>query len=204
MGRGITVALAALGALACWAPVASAAPTQIDFGFNYFNPDDVTVDFVPGENTVEWNRIEQPGIYHSITANGGSFQTGPSGFTDYDRRISAGTYPYYCVNHGGNAGVMDGVVAVRPITGEINADDFDVIWAGQGTQTGTSFASRWKKQGQTKWKIWHSSIEAKHRAFGANNNPTDVKPGKTYLIQVRSSIPGSSKWSPKLSVTVEP
>ena len=118
--------------------------------------------------------------------------------------MSAGTYPYYCVNHGGGAGVMNGVVAVRPIAGEINVDDFDVIWAGQGTQTGTSFASRWKKLGQNKWKVWHNPIEAKHKGFGANDNPTDVKPGKTYLIQVRSSIPGSSKWSPKLSVTVEP
>ena len=59
--------------------------------------------------------------------------------------------------------------------GEINADDFDVIWAGQGTQTGGSFATRWKKQGQSKWKDWQISIEAKHKVFGANDNPTDVK-----------------------------
>ncbi len=54
--------------------------------------------------------------------------------------MSAGTYPYYCINHGSGGGPMTGQVAVRPIVGEINVDDFDVIWAGQGTQTGTSFA----------------------------------------------------------------
>ena len=128
--------------LACWAPAASAAPTQIEFGSNYFNPNDVTVNFFPGENTFEWNRNDASENFHSITAKGGSFGIGPGGFGDFNLKVSAGTYPYYCVNHGQGAGPMQGQVEVRPIAGEINVDDFDVIWAGQGTQTGTSFASR--------------------------------------------------------------
>ena len=204
MGRGIAVTFAALGVLACWAPAASATPTQIEFGSNYFNPNDVTVDFVPGENTFEWNRNDASKNFHSITARGGSFGIGPGGFGDFNLRMSAGTYPYYCVNHGQGAGPMQGQVAVSPIVGVINSDDFDVIWAGGGTQTGGSFATRWKKQGQSKWKDWHNFIEAKHKVFGANDNPTHVKLHKTYVIQARSSGPGSSKWSPKLSVTVEP
>ena len=204
MGRGTAVGLAALGVLACWAPAASAAPTQIEFGGALFTPNDVTVDLVPGENTVEWNRNEPVAkTYHSITSNGGNFGIGPGGFTDFDLKMSAGTYPYYCINHGSGGAPMTGQVAVRPIVGEINADDFDVIWAGQGTQTGGSFHTRWKKQGQSNWKDW-KTFSNKHKVFGINDNPTDVKPGKTYVIRVLSSSPGTSKWSPSLSVTVEP
>lgn len=204
MRRGMLYLTTGVAAVGLWAPPASATPTQIEFGSNYFNPNDVTVNFFPGENTFEWNRNDASKNFHSITAKGGSFGIGPSGFGDFNLKVSAGTYPYYCVNHGQGAGPMQGQVAVRPIVGVINSDEFDVIWAGGGTQTGSSFTTRWKKQGQRRWKDWHNFIEAKHKVFGANDKPTHVKLHKTYLIQVRSSGPGSSKWSPSLSVTVEP
>jgi plastocyanin len=201
MGRGMAVALAALGVLASWAPTASAAPTQIEFGGNSFTPNDVTVDFAPDENTFEWNRNEPVAkTYHSITAKGGSFGIGPGDFTDFDLRASAGTYPYYCINHGaGGNGPMAGQVAVRPTMGEKTTDGFDVIWADGDTETGSSFATRWKRPGRPGWKSWQPSTEATHREFGLNDKPVDVKPGKIYWIRVRSSGPGSSKWSPTLS-----
>src|SRR5687768_3530238 len=117
-------------AMALGTPIAAAAPTQIEFGGSSFTPNDVTVGFIPGENTVEWNRDEPVAkTYHSITSNGGSFGIGPGGFTDFDLRMSAGTYPYYCVNHGSGGAGMVGVVAVRPtLTGGDN-DTYHVIWA---------------------------------------------------------------------------
>jgi len=39
-------------------------------------PSEVTVDFVPGENTFEWNRNDPNPDFHSVTAVGGSFGTG--------------------------------------------------------------------------------------------------------------------------------
>ena len=205
MARGMLSLLAGVAAFALGAPAASATPAQIEFGGVTFNPNDVTVDFVPGENTFEWNRNDPNPEFHSITANGGSFGIGTGDFTDFDLRASAGTYPYYCELHGsGGEGPMAGQVAVRPIAGEVGDDGFEVIWAHGSTETGGSFATRWKKQGQNKWKTWQAFTEAKHKEFGQNDKPTDVKPGKTYLIQVRSSGPGSSKWSPSLSVPVKP
>lgn len=200
MRRGM-LGFAAIAALAVGAPVASAAPTEITFGGISFTPNDVTVDFVPGENTFEWNREEPVGkTFHSVTSTGGSFGIGPSGFTDFDLRASAGTYPYYCVNHGsGGSGPMAGVVAVRPIVTGGDSDSYDVVWADNGTQTGTTREVRWKKEGQSKWKRW-GSFDGNGRTFGQHDKPTDVKPNKAYLVQVRSMFPGTSKWSPKLIV----
>jgi len=201
MRRGMLV-LAAAAAFGLGAPAASAAPTEITFGGISFTPNDVTVNFVPGENTFEWNRDEPVAkTFHSVTSTGGNFGVGPSSFTDFDLRASAGTYPYYCVNHGsGGSGPMAGVVAVRPIVTGADNDSYDVVWADGGTQTGSTFEARWKKDGQDKWKRW-SSFESNGRTFGQQDKPTDVKQNKTYLLQIRSRFPGTSKWSPKLTLT---
>ena len=201
MRRGIVCLGMAAVAAAAYSPVAAATPTEIEFGGVSFNPAEVTVDFVPGENTFEWNRNDPEPAFHSITAKGGSFGSGaPSGIQEFDLRVSAGTYPYYCINHGGGgSGPMAGVVAVRPILGLSDDDSHEVIWSDSGTQTGSTFEVRWKREGQRRWKRW-GSFDASSRVFGKKDNPTEVKPAATYLIQARSMFPGASKWSPKLTI----
>ena len=194
---GLTVAIGAL--VLCTAP-AAAAPTEIEFGLSQgFLPRDVSVDFVPGENTFEWNRNDPGPDFHSVTSDGGNFGTGTAnGFTEFDLRASAGTYPYHCTLHGfPGGGGMAGTVAVRPIFTGSTDDSYDIVWAGDGTATGSTFDARWKRQGQPGWKTW-GSFQGDGRTFGRKDKPTEVKPNKTYLIQVRSRTPGKSKWSPAL------
>jgi plastocyanin len=192
--------LAVGAAVAIAAPAASAAPTQIEFGSNFFDSDDVTVDFVPGENTFEWNRNDLSKNYHSITSVDGYFGIGPGGFSDFDLRASAGTFKYYCTNHGANGTGMVGTVAVRPIAESVTADSFDVIWADNDSTTGFERTIRWKVKGKDGWNTWFTRTDANDKLFGKKDRPVDVKPGKAYLLQVRADGVDPSAWSPKLEV----
>lgn len=76
-----------------------------------FNPRTVTVS---AGMTVIW--VNQDAFAHTVTADDGSFDSGliPPGGAFRFTFQRPGTYPYYCVPHGGPGGVgMAGVVVVR-------------------------------------------------------------------------------------------
>jgi plastocyanin len=117
---------------------------------------------------------------------------------------SAGTFHYYCENHGSASGGMDGRLRVVPnVEGDVGSDRFRVRW-GQGLDhTGDRFDVRFRV-GDGRWKDWRKDTRKDEKTFGRNDNPVDVKPNRTYSFKVRSQKgPNDNKvsgFSPKLTV----
>jgi plastocyanin len=77
---------------------------------NQFNPPELTI---PVGSTVVWN--QNGASQHTITADDGSFDSGPlaSGMTYNVIFDEPGEYPYYCSLHGGPQGQgMSGIIIV--------------------------------------------------------------------------------------------
>ncbi|OGG52485.1 hypothetical protein A2851_05045 [Candidatus Kaiserbacteria bacterium RIFCSPHIGHO2_01_FULL_53_29] len=76
-----------------------------------FSPRTITI---AKGSTVTWTNTGA--MQHTVTADGGSFDTGLSPGANFSRTFTtAGTYPYYCRFHGAPGGVgMSGVITVMP------------------------------------------------------------------------------------------
>lgn len=206
----IPIAVATLVAGALLAAPASAGGTDtIQVGDDFYEPEKYK-----GSVGTDVNWLPDPGAggEHNVLASGKLFDSGPLTTTiDYTISPSAGTFAYYCEAHGTRSGQgMAGTLKVPPSQSMMKrgGDVFGVEWAPLGSDTGDRYDVRYKGPGTDgKYKTWLKNTNSESGTFGAGNEPTNVKPGKTYSIQVRSedsSNPDKRKsdWSPALKVDV--
>jgi plastocyanin len=125
--------------------------------------------------------------------------------TPFERHFSAGTFHYYCEEHGSPAGGMAGLVRVDLLHADAPAGrPFTVRWAGHLTQTGSAFDVRFRVD-DGRWRNWKTDIKAFKGTFGRDGRPVRVRPGRDYDFQARSqkSISAGNRrsgWSPILEV----
>jgi plastocyanin len=119
----------------------------------------------------------------------------------FERHFSAGSFHYYCEEHGG----MTGLVRVDLLHADApSGRPFTVRWAGHVTQTGSAFDVRFRIDGGG-WRTWKTDVQAFKGTFGGNGKPVQVRPGHAYDFQARSQKNSSadgrrSGWSPILEV----
>lgn len=173
---------------------ADAATTTVAVRNFSFSPD-VVKDRVGG--TVTWQNTT--GTFHNVASTQGMFTSGNAApaFT-YTRTFSAGTFPYICEVHP----TMRGRVRIRPrLSSAPDGARFTVRWAGDNTNTGSSFRVQYRVDGGA-WKIWRRSTTADSGVFGRNGAPVTVRRGKTYGFRVRSQRnANTSSYSPIVSFT---
>lgn len=212
-------ALVAVGVLAL--PATALAAEEIMVGDDFFDPETVSADVSPaGETTFHWQwgpaglGTSRP---HNVRQDDRLFRSGdPKRSGDYELTASAGTYGYYCEVHGGPGSGQHGTLKVSPIATPLSAEaagkatssgaaePFEVRWASDQTESGNRFDVRYRVKGR-KWKRWKEDTKRPSAAFGANDKPVRVKPGKTYQVKARSQKGKREKrrsgFSPKLSIT---
>ncbi len=181
------------------APVV-AATAEVKIIDNKFDPENVQVA-VGG--TVHWSSdgTSKP---HNVTQEAKIFTSGAptSNPIDFSRTFSAGTFPYFCFNHGSKGGLgMAGVVEV-PVTVVSDPEGlaFTVIWATGATNTGSKHDIQFRI-GSGTWKKWKTNTAALKGVFGKDNQPVRVVSGKTYSFRARSKKgDAASEWSPSTSI----
>jgi plastocyanin len=198
--------LTALAAALLAAPSAAGPPpAPVNVVDNAFEPK--AASQILGSSTL-WTWDPGNNASHNVRQDKKLFRSGPPELArpgGYSVVISAGTFHYYCELHGSPNGGMAGKVKVKPqVYGTVQADEFPVRW-NDGGSTGDQFDVRWRLAGQARYKPWLTNTGLSAASFGAGNDPVDVKPGKTYLIQARSELSTNpdrrSGWSPALRVT---
>ncbi len=117
------VALCGWGAGLAVPGMAGAATVAVGVGDSNFDPATITVAV---GDTVTWTVSST--MPHTVTADGGGFDSGPLGEGDTFSFTfeEPGAYPYYCLFHGGPGGVgMSGVVVVEASGGETTTTTAD-------------------------------------------------------------------------------
>jgi hypothetical protein len=178
----------------------------------YDSPDN---SFVPknaptrdlGTGSFHWSRDVASFNDHNVRQDDKLFRSGEvtSGPIDFQLTVSAGTFHYYCENHGSRTSGMEGTVKVRPsLVPDPIGRPFTIVWADINTESGNAFDVRYKRGGGT-WKIWRNDTSAFSAVFGRHKHPERIQLGSTYKFQARSekkSNPSKrSKWSPTLTVS---
>jgi len=178
---------------------AVAGGPNVTVGNNFFDPDDVLLT-APG-SSVTWDWAGG-GFPHNVRQDDQIFRSGTptsNGTATFQRVFSAGTFHYYCENHGFPTGGMDGVIRVRPLLDDGPAGlPFLVRWSTAATNTGDYFDVRYRI-GDGQWRTWKTDTQQSHAKFGRNDNPIVVRPGRRYRFRVRSQAGPStppSGWSP--------
>lgn len=203
---GLAVGTSAVLAASSWA---GPPPTGIEVRDNEFVPDDASQIV---ESSTTWQWADDITDEHNVREDHKLFYSGAptsNTATDATRRISAGTFHYYCEVHGSKTGGMDGVVTVTPLQlPPLTNDLFGVRWSDGSFDTGDRFDLRWKGPGSDgEYKTWRKNTSLATDDFGEFDDPVDVKPGKTYRVQARSEIASNPKrhsgWSPPLKVHTE-
>lgn len=174
---------------------------------NLFAPDEATLA-EPGL-AIDWDWVGG-GFPHNVRQDDLLFRSGPttsSPAASFQRVFSAGTFHYYCENHGFPTGGMDGVIRVRPIIGDAPVGlPFTVRWATSTTNTGGVFDVRYRVN-DGPWRTWRTDTTRVASRFGVNDMPIRVRPGRTYRFRARSQVDAGSPtavsgWSPIRSITV--
>lgn len=204
----IPIAVATLVAGALLAAPASAGGTDtIQVGDDFYEPQKYK-----GSVGTDVNWLPDPGAggEHNVLASGKLFDSGNLTATiDYTISPSAGTFAYYCLSHGTKSGRgMAGTLKVPPkqVPAKRGGDVFGVEWASPLSDTGDQYDVRYKGPGTNgKYRNWLKDTDLESGTFGDGNEPTNVKPGKTYSIKVRSELSSNPKkrksgWSPALKV----
>lgn len=161
-----------------------------------FNPAQVTSP-VGGE--VHWSR-QSGSDDHNIRQDYMLFYSGPptDGAIDFTATFSAGTFHYYCEEHGSAFGGMDGVVRspVKILDAPVGLR-FTVQWATGTTDTGSMFDVMYRI-GSGPWKNWRKDTSTTQGVFGQNGNPVTVQNNKVYRFRARSQdgLTQVSDWSP--------
>jgi plastocyanin len=208
--RRLPIAVAGLiAAAALAAPASAGLPIHVTVDDNFFNPATATMSAVAD---LEWQSSGgSTSNEHSVTQDKGLFDNGvETDNINFQIRPSAGTFPYYCTVHGGKGGVgMSGVLKVRPSLAAMKRRGgfaFEVVWADGDGDSGDQFDVRYKVSGKPGFKTWLKDTGQASAVFGEGNDPVNVKPGKTYSIQVRSQLSSNPKkhsdWSPSLKLSV--
>jgi plastocyanin len=197
---GLLVAVAAVGSMAL--PFAPAqAAVEVSVSDDAFSPAQAS-SAVGGQ--VHWSRGAGSTDDHNIRQDDMLFFSGAptSGPIDFTASFSAGTYHYYCEEHGSEFGGMDGTVS-SPVR-ILNAPPgrtFTVRWATANTDTGSVFDVQFRI-GSGPWRNWRQDVSATQGVFGKNGNPVNVQNGKVYRFRARSQEGTAvSGWSPIRSKT---
>lgn len=204
---------AGLAAAALAAPASAGVPEppdEIHVGDDFFDPENYSG--TPGTD-VAWERDSGAFGEHNAVQDRKLFDSGElTEDIDYTVTPSAGTFPYYCVEHGEEGGFgMAGKLRIPPrMTTSRRRGDvvFGVQWAN-GSDTGDQYDVRYKGPGtKGTYKSWLKNTTDEEALFGDGEEPVRVKPGKTYTLQARSESSSSpnrkSKWSPKLVLEAAP
>jgi plastocyanin len=197
-----TTILAVLATLLVTAP-AWAGGTTVNLGNNFFDPDNVLLS-APGQQvTWEWPNNSN---FHNVRQDKKLFYSGDAttnANASFTRTFSAGTFHYYCEVH---APSMDGLVRVKPsIDKAPSGDNFTVIWATSGSNTGNVFDVQYKV-GTGDWTTWKTDTSQDSDVFGDGGDPVNVQAGTKYTFRARSQKNDDanskvSKYSPKRSFT---
>lgn len=207
MRHRIPIAIAAMAAAAALAVPASAGlAVQIQVSDDEYEPKKAEVGV--GQDA-HWF-VTGPTDEHNVVATGKLFDSGPLvDEVDYTITPSAGTFAYYCESHGTRSGSgMAGTLKVPPIEASTKRGDdiFGVQWAVAESDTGNRYDTRYKGPGTNgEYKTWTKNTSEVEAVFGQGNDPVNVKPGKTYSVQVRSEDSSDPKkrksdWSPALKL----
>ena len=108
---------------------------------------------------------------HNVTQMKGLFRSGdPSDQPfEFDRKFSAGTFPYKCQVHFVSQG-MKGTVKI-PVKLSFNVSDLPVVeWAVDGTNTGGKFDVQYKVE-DGNWKNWFQNTTKLRKVFGQEDKP---------------------------------
>jgi plastocyanin len=190
------VALALAAAVVLTATPAGAA-VEVGVVDDNFNPSQVTSP-VGGE--VHWSRQAGSDGDHNIRQDDLLFYSGPptGGAIDFTATFSAGSYHYFCEEHGSAFGGMDGTVKAPVKILEAPAGlKFTVQWATGATDTGSMFDVQYRV-GSGQWKNWRKDTATLQGVFGQNGNPVTVQSNKVYRFRARSQegLNQVSDWSP--------
>ena len=210
MRRRIPFAIAALTACAALAAPASAGDTEtILVGDDFYDPEKYSGSIF---TDVHWLPDPEAADEHNVVASGKLFDSGALvADTDYTIGPSAGTFSYFCESHGTRSGKgMAGTLKIPPSDAATKRgnDIFGVQWADDNSTTGDRYDVRYKAPSTDgKYKTWLKNQTEVEGVFGQGNDPVNVKPGKTYSVQVRSedsSDPNKRKsgWSPALKLVL--
>jgi hypothetical protein len=184
---------------------AGGGPQPVVFKDNQFVPATSQETTAP-QSTFIWDRQAGSVGSHNIRQDVNLFRSGdPSAsFDHYTRRPSAGTFHYYCENHGSPTSGMQGKLRVTPVVGRGFTDStFSVLWASADTNTGTAFDVRFRVAGG-QWQDWRNDTTKFSGHFGHNGNPTTVVPATQYDFKARSEKASNpqkrSDWSPPYEI----
>jgi plastocyanin len=214
MTRRLPIALAGsiAAAVALAAPASAGLPTQISVNDDFFDPEKTGVSF---GTDVHWQSAGGGTTQaHTVTQDRRLFGSGsPSNNIDLQIGPSAGTCPFYCEVHGGKGGTgMSGVLKVKPDIGSTlrhakrRGNAAPIVWSDSADESGDQFDVRYKVSGKRGWNTWLKNTDQDGADFGAGD-PVNLKPDKTYSIQVRSELSSNPKrkhsgWSPSLKITL--
>ncbi|MGI9021245.1 MAG: hypothetical protein ACR2G3_11105 [Solirubrobacterales bacterium] len=199
--------LAAATALAAVAIPAFAfgAAQQIEITDDQFTPQKAPI-VGAGTTSHSWQWLGDHA--HNVRQDRRLFYSGPPAVDDtFLISASAGTFPYYCEIHGGPGTGMHGTLRIRPAQVAMKTKrgviQIGVRWAPDSPQTGDQFDVQYRVE-QGDWKSWRKNTSKTEASFGSNDNPVDVKPGKTYRFRARSEVASNpsraSAFSPPLVV----
>lgn len=173
---------------------AYAADESVVISDNKFDPDNTSA--VVGQAVV-WTTGASTSRAHNVREDRKIFYSGPAHEVEftYRRVFSAGTFHYFCEQHGFRRGGMDGTVYVPvALADEPIGPEFTVTWATSASNTGSKFTIQYRI-GSGEWKTWKSSTRARKATFDL------AEIGKRYSFRAKS-IRGDdeSKWSPIASI----
>ena len=212
MKRIVRCLAAAATFVAALAATASggALPTSIQFGDTFFDPKRAPVIATqPGQPEAVWERASGSILAHNVRQDDRLFRSGaPRGpaFTGYDVDLSAGTYHYYCENHGSPAGGMNGLVRVRPAAGGASPATEQIVWGDAQARRVDRYLVQFRAQG-SRWRTWKRKTRRLQGIFGKQDQPISPQLGATYQVRVRSFVaknpPKGSRFSPPVSFVVD-
>jgi hypothetical protein len=182
--------------------------TNISIEDDQFVPPNPPARDINTGSVFHWKRAITAGNEHNVRQDDKLFYSGPvetGGPADFNRRLSAGSFHFYCENHGSRTAGMQGRAKVRPsLVADPAGKPFTVVWANVETESGGAFDVRYKR-GSGDWKTWKNDTTAFDAVFGRHRRPTRIVAGSVYKFQARSekkSNPAKrSGWSPTLVVS---
>lgn len=192
--RKVGLLLTALALVGGVVSGAYAADESVLVSDNKFDPENTNA--IVGQAVV-WATGASTSRAHNVREDRKIFYSGPAfdvEFT-YRRVFSAGTFHYFCEQHGFRRGGMDGTVYVPvALADDPIGPEFTVTWATSTSNTGSKFTIQYRV-GSGEWKAWKSSTRARNATFDL------AEIGKRYSFRAKS-IRGDdeSKWSPIASI----
>ena len=174
---------------------ARAAAESVLVSDNRFEPANTSA--VVGQAVV-WTAGASTSRAHNVREDRKIFYSGPAFDVEFTfRRVfSAGTFHYFCEQHGFRRGGMDGTVYVPVELADAPiGPEFTVTWATSASNTGSKFTIQYRI-GSGEWETWKSSTQARKAPFDL------AEIGTRYSFRAKS-IRGDdeSKWSPIASIT---